>query len=146
MKNYELLLRKLANSFAFTTGLDPDDLYQEASLAYLEALQSYDPSRGALTTHIWHCVSNHLKTVISDENRQRCTSLDGVDVSYSSPPFWEKLNKEAQIIADVILSKPEYVAMKQEDAQIDIVRTMLEKGWNWSKIMLGMKDLRKIYA
>ena len=46
------LIRKIAWSFHKTTGLDWDELFQEATLSYLKALKTYDKKRGAITTYV----------------------------------------------------------------------------------------------
>ena len=73
------LIKKIANSFAVTTGLSYEDLFQEASLAYLEASRTYNPSRGKLSTHIWHCIHNHLKTYLKQENEYRGVLIPLID-------------------------------------------------------------------
>jgi hypothetical protein len=74
----ENLLKKLARSFSNTTRLDYQDLLQEATLAYLESIKTYDKSRGAVSTHIWWCVSNHLKNYVKKQtpHKQQLYSLD----------------------------------------------------------------------
>ena len=101
------LLRKIALSFALSTGLEFDDLYQEANLAYLEALRTHDATKGKITTYLWHCVHNRLKNYIKQEEIIKCKKFDGellpmdyveTDISINEIPFWESLNNEAQII------------------------------------------------
>lgn len=55
----------LAASFAATTGIDRDDLLQEASLAYWRARSggAYDPHFAAFNTFATHCVYRHLCSV-----------------------------------------------------------------------------------
>ena len=40
------LIRKISWSFHYTTGVDYDELYAEASLAYCEAMNDWSPERG----------------------------------------------------------------------------------------------------
>ena len=70
------LIRKIAWSFHKSTGLDWDDLFQEAALAYLEALQSYDKRKGKLSTHAWHCIVSRLKNYWKKEREWQEPLLD----------------------------------------------------------------------
>jgi DNA-directed RNA polymerase specialized sigma subunit len=143
------LLRKIAMSFSQTTGLEFDDLFQEASLAYLEAMKTHDPSRGKITTHLWYCVENRLKNYLKEEIKHSAFSIDDIEMEKSvlTSPFFENLNKEAQEIAKTILESPkDFIYIPSEEAQIKVTRVMLEKGWSWMKILTGIKNLREIYA
>lgn len=150
------LIKKIANSFSYTTNVEYDDLFQEASLAYLEALKTYDPTRGKITTHMWTCIHNHLKNYIEEEEKSKCKKHNGelysieeleVNIPVACVPFWENLNKEAQEIASIVLSsQKEFIALPPDEAQIQIVKTMLNKGWDWAKIYLGIKNLKLTFT
>ena len=47
--------------YAYRANNDYDDMYQIGSEALLEALKTYDSSKGKLTTYIYNAVSNRLK-------------------------------------------------------------------------------------
>jgi RNA polymerase sigma factor (sigma-70 family) len=68
MENIDLI-RKIAWYFHKRTGIDWDDLFQEAALIYLEKLEDYDPSKGKLSTYMWHVISSHLKNFIKRWNK-----------------------------------------------------------------------------
>lgn len=70
-KNHLNLLRKIAWSFYATTGIDWQELFSEAALAYCKALKSYNPNRGRITTHLWNCVKSELINFIKEEKRYR---------------------------------------------------------------------------
>jgi RNA polymerase sigma factor (sigma-70 family) len=145
----ELLIRKIAWSFSTSTGLEFDDLFQEASLAYLEALKTYDPDKGRITTHLWHCVHNQLKNYLKLQNKEKVLSIEDVEIgkTVNNIPFWEELNSEAQEIAEVVLDSPkDFLNVPADEAQIQLTKIMLQKGWNWIKICSGIKNLRAIYA
>jgi RNA polymerase sigma factor (sigma-70 family) len=145
----ELLIRKIAWSFSTSTGLEFDDLFQEASLAYLEALKTYDPDKGRITTHLWHCTHNRLKNYIKEQEKEKVLSIEDVEIgkTVNNIPFWEELNREAQEIAEVVLDSPkDFLNVPADEAQIQLTKIMLQKGWNWIKICSGIKNLRAIYA
>jgi hypothetical protein len=76
------LLRKLAWSFHFTTGMDREELFSEASLAYCEAMQNYDSKKGRSSTYMWNCVKSHLLNVVKRENKYRLPlhSLENMEI------------------------------------------------------------------
>lgn len=63
------LIRKTAWSFHKTTGLDFEDLFQEACYAYFKALRSHDESKGMKSTLVVTAMQNHLKNYIRDEKK-----------------------------------------------------------------------------
>jgi len=96
------LIRKIAWDFHKSTGLDWNDLFQEAVLAYLESLDNYDKERGALSTYIWKCLESRLKTYLKEE-RDWVFPLVDIEDAYKVPTyqdtFWQKIpeNLEEQV-------------------------------------------------
>jgi DNA-directed RNA polymerase specialized sigma24 family protein len=145
----EFLIKKLANSFANTTGLDYEDLFQEAQLAYLEALRTYDKDRGAVSTHVWWCVSNRLKNYIKKENEERVCSIpaEEYDVPISSTPFWEKLSKDATRIADIVLDSPQtFLKLGKTHSPKKIKEIMMNEGWDKKKIQRSISELQTVFS
>lgn len=60
LEDYQNILRKLAWSFHYTTGLEWEELYGEACLAYVQAMRDYDTERAAVSTWLYCVVRNHL--------------------------------------------------------------------------------------
>ena len=150
------LVRKIAWSFHKSTGLEWNDLFQQACLAYLTALRTYDPNRGKITTHVWYCITNDLTNYIKQEEGFKCrkynNELSFIEDLTPQPhkaqvasPFWESLSEEAQIIADIILRIPTtYVCLSTEEVEERIIETLKRKPRNWpvEKIKLGLRDLK----
>ena len=67
------MLRKLAWSFAGTTGLDFEDLFQEAALTWckIEKSDRYDCRKSAFNTYAYLCINNHLKTMATRDKKYR---------------------------------------------------------------------------
>lgn len=69
------LIRKMAWSFSKTTNAEYEELLSEAAIAYLEALESYDPSKSKLSTWTWRIMRNRLADFTAKEtkveNRER---------------------------------------------------------------------------
>ena len=142
-----LLIRKIAWSFHRSTGSDIDDLFQEASYAYLKALDSYNPSKGAISTYMWWCITSHLKDYLIKEKKMNSPlcSVEDVDIDkpVSSPPLFELLTKDAQQIAQVVLKAPNKYCIKPPSlALARIKRVMKYKGWSKFRIQRGVKDLQ----
>jgi RNA polymerase sigma factor (sigma-70 family) len=143
------LIRKIALSFSLTSGLDFDDLFQEASLAYLEAMRTYDPKRGKITTHLWHCIQNRLISYLREEEKEKVFSIDDVDVNTieNSHPYFENLTMNAIKIADVILNSPnEFVCLTKDDAIKKVKKLMWYEGWDLRKIRIGLSDLKVAFS
>jgi len=109
MKNINLL-RKIAWSFHQSTGLDWDDLFQEAYIAYDKALRTYDPTRGKITTHVWYCVHSHLKNYLKEEKQYKeplCDIENAINETITPHPYWERVNltQRCQKALKIILQK-----------------------------------------
>lgn len=104
------LIRKIAWSFHNSTGEEWDDLFQEAALAYCEALKTYDPTKGKITTYMWWCISSHLKNYLKLEEKQNghtCSEEEIVEQqAISFKLSFDNLSKDAQQVADMVLSNP----------------------------------------
>ena len=84
------LIRKIAWSFHNSTGIDWDDLFQEAAYHYLRALKSYDPSKKvSLSTYVWNFVKNELILYIRKEkkNSEPLESIDSIKLSPTGSPI-----------------------------------------------------------
>jgi len=104
------LIRKLAWSFHHSTGLDWDDLFQEAALAYLEGMNTYDPDKGALSTHMWHVITSRLKNYVKQERNWKNPLCDleeanGKGLNYTT--FWDYIPDEIKEEVSLILRSPE---------------------------------------
>lgn len=150
MKNLNLI-KKIANAYYVTTGLEFDDLMQEAALAYLKALKTYDPKKGSVSNWAWWCMSNHLKNYIK-ENRDKNITLFSFeeiryDKKYDPVFFFETLSRDAFTVAETIIkAKNKYCAMDPVTAKSTIAKTMQKKGWDIDKILQAFKDLQLAFS
>jgi len=156
------LIRKIAWSFSTTTGVEFDDLFQEAALAYLKALDSYDPDKGYLSTYVWNRISTRLKEYLKEQEEFKCrrqqvsshqealktkrryysTEVIDIDKPVSFTPFFESLSKDAQEVAKVVLETPElFDSIPAEEAKERVSKILQEKGVRLSQIWSGIKDL-----
>jgi hypothetical protein len=142
------LIRKIAWSFHKSTGLDWDDLFQEGYLAYEEAMKSYDPDKGKISTHCWKAITSRLNCYIFDEKkwRQPLVDIDKIRTdklpALTTSPFWELLTDEAMQIAKVIIRTPnKYVYATSDYACERVYSVMKARGWSHNKINKGLYDL-----
>ena len=143
----EKLLRKIANSYSVTTGVEFADLFQEAYIAYHEALKSFDPNKSKLSTYVWHCVSRHLRNYVKLEKPYMETvSIETPEVmnkaGLSVTNFFDALSFEAQQIAKIMFQRQGfYTFAKPPEREKKIRQTMIRRGWNEKKIEVGLHDL-----
>jgi DNA-directed RNA polymerase sigma subunit (sigma70/sigma32) len=157
------LIKKIAWSFSSSTGLEFDDLFQEAALAYCEALETFDPKNGKITTHMWMKISSHLKDYLKTTEEFKCkrqqvkthqealamkqkrfsTEILDIDRPISFTNFFDSLSEDAQRIATVIIETPElFDSIPQQEVIIRVTESLLKKGIKMSRIWIGMKDLK----
>jgi hypothetical protein len=162
MENIDLI-RKIVWSFHHTTGHNWDDLFQEASLAYLESMKTFNPRRGKQvkhtekrirmnvkrTTHAWICITNHLKNYLKLEAHQNghinyLEEFEKLPVpNVENSNFLDSLTKEAQVVANVVLrTSRKFCVLTTEEAEERIERVMLNQGWPIEKIHHGIDDLK----
>ncbi len=141
------LIRKIAWSFHRTTGLEWDDLFQEAALAYLEALRTYNPEKGRITTYMWWCITSRLKDYLREERKykQPICSIEDVDVDYPTActPLFESLSNDAQLITDIIQATPKkFIALTPQLAKRRVIKITIRKGWSRTRVWRSIQELK----
>ena len=145
-RNYNLL-HKLAWSFSTTTGLDEKDLFQEAFLAYYEALKIWNPAKSKLSTFTWMCVKGHLINYVKGEKRQSeiFDTLDKVkNKETSSSNLFEKLSKDSEKVLKVLLKNPSKYLLTPNNAINTLIQELKEEGWETGRIESVIKELKRI--
>ena len=137
------LIRKVAWSFHNTTGLDWDDLFQEAAYAYCVGLQSYDPNKGKITTHVWHCITNHLRNYIKEQQGPEFVPLENLERVFApSYNFLECLTEDAYYIARMVLrASKKYVVRDLDEVEDRIITLLIQKGWSPRRITNALSAL-----
>lgn len=144
----ENLLKKLAWSFSTSTGVEFDDLFQEAYIAYHEAMKSFDPKKAKLSTYVWHCVSSHLKNYVRLEKPYlEMEPLETPEVlnkpGLSVTNFFDALSFEAQQIAKIMFERSGFYTFAEPKIREKKIRqTMIRRGWDEKKIRVGLHDLQ----
>jgi len=154
MNKHVNLIRKIAWSFHRSTGLEWDDLFQEAAVAYYESLESYDESRGKITTHAWNCISNRLKNYLKEQEEYKARkseeelfSIEDVEMTRHpaemASDFWESLTEDAKVVANMIIFTPrKYLYSTSQEVENRITRIMQRKRWSKQKIELAILSLK----
>ena len=137
------LIRKVAWSFFVTTGLDWEDLFQEAAYAYCVGMQDYDPEKGKISTHVWHCMTNHLRNYIREQQRPEFVPLEVLEREFApSSTFLDTLTEDAYYIARMILrASKKYVVRDAEEVDDRIITLLVKRGWTPVRISNALIDL-----
>jgi RNA polymerase sigma factor (sigma-70 family) len=170
MKNLDLI-RNLAWSFNKTTGVDFDDLFSEACVAYTEAEKTYDATQGAqLTTWATIKIRNALIDYCKKERRHQLTHTDlnqfiveEVESTSNDPiemmipdnkmlvrermSFSEEILsiEELKTIYEIIFNAPtDLLALAPKLARGQIVEQLRQLNWPWSKIWSSFTQMKAI--
>lgn len=105
---------RIAASFAATTGMERDDLAQEARIAAWRAEEHYDPELAAWSTYATHCVTRRLCSVADRHRRWHPQHEELGEHLASAEPSPEdrlifldllrSLPEDARTVADLALS------------------------------------------
>jgi len=162
--------RKIAWSFHETTGIDFEDLFSEACIAYYQALERYDPKRGKITTYLWYCINNKIINYLREEKKyhqyillfntiqcffeddemideDQTLSILETEISkvehIEGNKFFETLSRDAQEIVRIIVQTPEqFLYLTPSETTHKIADTLLSQGWRWKRIWTGIRDLK----
>jgi len=152
-----LVVKKLVWSFQKTTGLEFEDLLGEGFVALTDAMQTYNPNKGAMSTWVWSNVKAQLVKYTYKEKQERekvytedlafqlllsskaCSILDRAH-------FLERLSRtseDTQTVCHMIFSHPEeYYVLPPKLARGKLKRKLREQGWIWSRIWDSFKEIK----
>lgn len=149
------LMRKLAWSFHYSTGLNFEDLLSEAYCAYYMAKKEYTPRKGKFSTWIWECIENHLINYCKQErfspmynfiNLEDANNMLIAPESRTKDDFLEflmSLPKDCQHVAHIATSKKFMEnQMGNKQARGIIYKTLREEGWRWRRIWTAFNALK----
>ncbi|MCM1023924.1 MAG: sigma-70 family RNA polymerase sigma factor [Prevotella sp.] len=119
ISRYLLLVRKRAYGYARDYA-EPEDLAQEGFLSFLNAVNSFDPSRGAkFSSFADACVTNGIKSAavrLEKNAGERLSEVRGENAEDSSSPenIWFEKEKMLDIYDEIeaLLSKHEWSVFK----------------------------------
>jgi DNA-directed RNA polymerase specialized sigma subunit len=148
MEKYINLLRKIAWSFHKTSRLEWDELFSETIQAYYNAMEKYDPKKGAVSTFITVHITFHMLNYLKSTREKNALSIDDTDLIYqpanNPSPFWEELTKDANEIAKVVLSSSQkFVCLELNQVEERIINIMSNQGWSVERIESALYDLKQ---
>lgn len=139
------LIRKIAWSFHDTTGIEWDDLFQEAAIAYLEGLKTYDTKQGAISTYMWKVIVSRLINFIKREEtfKKGRIPLDALTpISCQDSDFLFSLTKDAEEIADIVLTTAKrFGELPYNGVKERIYHLMRAREWSIPRITQAIDDL-----
>ena len=165
------LIRKAVWSFLRRNSslvLEFDDLFSEACIAYLEAIEQFDSTKGQKSTFIWRVIFNRLTNIFQKSQR-----INNYEISYEVGQEVYKLIQPEDYIEDYIFAKQNFLEMinqLSEDARLvcniciyppaelkftnvskkfrgEIVRYLrAEKNWSWSRIWDSFREIKALLS
>jgi DNA-directed RNA polymerase specialized sigma24 family protein len=142
----------LANRFAASTGMEFEDLYQEAMRACWTARTdgSYDPRKASLNTYQTTCAYRHLCTVAVQHKRSVVATVEISMLIQDCQPSPEeialfrdmvgKLPDDARLVVDMIFNQLGSVTGMTHIRVRQFLRLVLP--WSPSRIDRAFRDIR----
>jgi len=147
------LVRKVAWSFTKSTGQEFDELFSEAVLAYIEAVQSYNPEKAKLSTWVTQTMTNQLITYCAKEKiytnfpeffEDTISGQENQERKYLFKEWIQNLPRDLQLICKIIFETPnEILAGSPKASRSKLVKKLREQEWSWPRIWKGVRDMKK---
>ncbi len=163
MTEYLDMIRKIAWSYVKSyPGLEFDDMFSEACVAYLRAEKDFSPDKGKKSTFMWHVINNELTDIINKttikNNYEMC--IDDFDFPYHQTPEQIILEEEgfseimgslsdgAKEICSLVLNEPDIFLPlnKPRECRGEIMRELRSREWGWGKIWSAFRELKEVFS
>lgn len=145
------LIRKIAWSYAKTTGLEFDELFGVAAVGYARAQNEYDPEKTKWSTWAWTTMRRELNSYLVNESRRNAVydpDPKGGDNPEKHVEFKEEignLSQEAQTVCRTIFSSPaEFLAYGPKASRGKIKDMLREQGWSWNRIWGSFREIKSL--
>jgi len=142
------LVRSIAWSFYYTTGLSFEDLFAEACLGYSIARKTYDDTRPAkFSTYLVSTVKIHLVNYAKKEkSTQTCSLFSAANISQTPVyEYWECYKPDIQTIINIVRnSNGEISGVPPKMARGVIRRELREQGWSWPRIWDTIRETKQM--
>lgn len=152
MKKVELnLIRKLAWSFHYTTGVEYEELFSEASLAYCEALAKFDEQRGVkFLTYAYTCMRNAL-SVFCHKQKQVPQLMEQLpDTPHYRMPLFELLDEftaETREVVERVLEYPhDYLEVPPKMTRGQLVQELVQEGKTFAKAWGIVREIKTVVS
>ncbi len=147
---HEGLIAKIAWSFARSTRMDFDDLFQEGCIALLEAEEKFDPDRGVrFSTFAYWAIKNHILNYINREKKKTLLPLDDEQLPADSG---KKQEGEFLTRLESHLSADEFeICQRLLDLPLEtisaprgiVARSLRKEGWKHARIWRAFAETKK---
>jgi hypothetical protein len=151
--------RKIAGAFCLSTGMEYDDLLQEAALGYWLAENDphYDPHKSAINTYTTIAMVRGLCTVTAT-HRRKCPATEPLDETTSllesAEPSAEdvvyikelikQLPDDARLIANIVVEHAALFTGRTKNAARQLIRSMLP--WNEARTNRAFQQIKTALA
>ena len=142
------LIKKIAYGFSKTSGIEFEDLFQQACLEWINAEPKWDKSKSKITTYMWNTLTNSLINYVDKYNKYKrplepLEKRKDEEVYYSS--YTDRLSPGAQVIAEIIVIAPQnFVFLNRDEITTQIEKIMENKGWKPTKIKECICELENV--
>jgi len=146
------LMRKVAWSYIrqAPNTVDPDELINEAFLAYKEALVSFDEEKGKFSTWLWHCARRRIQRYLYNEKKQvrhlTMEEVPGSAMMIETKPLYElieQLGDTAKEVCQIIVDNPQlFASLGRGKSKAKLQQTLRERGWQHKKIQGAFAELQ----
>lgn len=161
MQNELNLIRKIVWSYVRgNPGLEYEEVFSEACLAYLEALPRYKADKGTKSTFTWHVVHSHLNNLLKREGRYKKNEMPTYitpEAKIHSPSpehllcakeHWEELleslSPEGKVLCEIALYGDVYLPISTPRKSRGILaKELAKRGWKGQKIWGAFRELKE---
>lgn len=152
-KDHLNMIRQIAWSFHYTTGIEYEELFSTGCLEWCEAILVYDDDRKtSLSTYAYTRVQKYLINYVKSEHLRKTYSLEEVcETKFNFSPDYEFYQRET-IKGDtlkafnLILSQSENFEDVSSKMARNILRRKLkgDKSWTWERVWNAIRNLKEI--
>ena len=143
------MIRRIAGSYYKKYRIDFNELFAEASLAYCEAVQTYDPKYGAqLSTWAYIKINKALQAFVKDAFQHQPYEMHEDQYIWDSLPISELLldmSPEARTMCIQIFSTPgDYMTIFPKHARGLLKAQFRSIGWRWLDIYAAFSEIKAL--
>lgn len=144
-------------AFHNTTGINFEDLLDEAMMAYVECLKEFDPSIGVKeTTFAYKVITNKLVSYCRELNANKTVHFENIaeatefsfepnfDRVLDKRPILDAFQPHIQELIQIILDNEDLFNDQAKRNRGLLKELLRKKGWEHSKIQLSFMQIKKI--
>lgn len=144
------LARKVAWTYVNQApNMQIDELINEAFIGCVEAIQSYDAARGALSTWAWHSAKRRLQRILYNE-RKHAANVPITEVAEPTTdvrPLWdllEQMGDKARQVCNIVIENPELLVLGKTRSKRIIREELRGLGWKHREIDRAFQEITAV--